>query len=108
MAELFENFVDDIGLIPKLKIAREKYLAELREEYIAELREECIAELREECIAECRAEARAKVFAEERAEGESRFAKLTQCLLESGRTNDLSRVVTDIDYRKDLYALYNL
>lgn len=83
MAELFENFVDDIGLIPIIKYAREKY-----------------------------AKGRAKGLAEGRAEGlsegESRFAKLTQLLLESGRTDDLTRAVTDLKYRKELYLQYNL
>ena len=42
------------------------------------------------------------------AEGESRFANLTQLLLEAGRTDDLTRAVTDLKYRKELYLQYNL
>lgn len=87
MAELFENFVDDIGLIPRLKIARETYIDGLHEEVHEKMR----AEDREEALAEVR------------AEGESRFARLTQLLLEADRTDDLTRAVSDLEYRKKLY-----
>lgn len=95
MAELFENFVDDIGLIPKLKIARETYIDGLHEKVHEKMR----AEGREKVLAEVREEALAEV----RAEGESRFAKLIQLLLEADRTDDLSRAVSDPEYRKKLY-----
>ena len=55
-----------------------------------------------------RKKAREEGHAEGRAEGESRFAKLTQFLLESGRTDDLARAVTDVEYRKELYLQYNV
>ena len=55
-----------------------------------------------------RKKAREEGLAEGLAEGESRFAKLTQLLLEASRTEDLSRAITDLEYRKGLYLQYNL
>ena len=42
--------------------------------------------------------------AEGRTEGENRFAKLVQMLLEGGRNEDIKRVVSDQNYREQLYA----
>lgn len=51
-----------------------------------------------------------EVLAEERqasrAEGEARFAELTAFLLREGRTEDLTRAVTDLDYREKLYRQF--
>ncbi len=91
MAVLFEHF-KDVNLPAERKKAREEGLAEGRAEGRAKGREEGLAEGR----------------AEGRAEGESRFAKLTQLLLESGLTEDLKRAVTDPEYRKKLYLQHNL
>ena len=55
---------------------------------------------KEEGLAEGRAEGR--------AEGEARFAKLPQLLLESGCTDDLSRAVSNSEFRQELYLRYNL
>ena len=91
MAVLFEYF-EDVDLPAERKKAR----AEGRAEGHAEGR------------AEGHAEGRAEGLAEGLAEGEARFVKLTQLLLESGCTDDLSRAVTDPEYRKELYLQYNL
>ena len=87
MAVLFEYF-EDVDLPAERKKAREEGLAEGRAEGLAE--------------------GHAEGHATGLAEGESRFAKLTQLLLEAGRTEDLSRAVTDLEYRKRLYIKYNL
>ena len=91
MAVLFEYF-EDVDLPAERKKAREEGHAEGR------------AEGHAEGLAEGRASGRAEGL----TEGESRFAKLTQLLLGSGRTEDLSRTVTDVEYRKELYLQNNL
>lgn len=45
---------------------------------------------------------------EGRLEGEARFARLTQALLADDRTEELSRAITDINYRESLYKEYKL
>ena len=40
--------------------------------------------------------------------GESRFAALTKALMEDDMTKELSRAVTDTEYRKELYNKYVL
>lgn len=50
----------------------------------------------------------AEGHAEGLVEGESRFAKLTQLLLETCRTDDQSRAVNNLEYREELYLQYNL
>ena len=123
MAVLFEYF-EDVDLPAERKRAREEGHAEGRAEGLAEGRAEGLAEGlaegRVEGLAEGRveglakgrveglAEGRVEGLAEGLAEGESRFAKLTQLLLESGRTEDLTRAVTDIAYRKELYLQNDL
>ena len=119
MAVLFEYF-EDVDLPAERKRAREEGhaeghaegLTEGRAEGLAEGRAEGLAEGRAEGLAEGRAEGLAEGLAEGRveglAEGESRFAKLTQLLLESGRTEDLTKAVTDLEYRKNLYLQNNL
>ena len=86
MAVLFEYF-EDVDLPAERKKAREEGHAE--------------------GLAEGLAEGRAKGRAEGRIDL-ARFTKLTQLLLESGRTEDLSRAVTDVEYRKELYLQNNL
>ena len=54
-----------------------------------------------------RKKAREEGLAEGRAEL-ARFTKLTQLLPESGRTDDLTRAVTDLEYRKELYRQNNM
>ena len=103
MAVLFEYF-EDVDLPAERKRARE----EGRAEGLAEGRAEGLAEGHAEGLAEGRVEGLAKGRVEGLAEGESRFAKLTQLLLESGRTEDLTRAVTDIAYRKELYLQNDL
>ena len=123
MAVLFEYF-EDVDLPAERKRAREEGHAEGRAEGLAEGRAEGLAEGHAEGLAEGLAEGRVEGLAKGRveglaegrveglaeglAEGESRFAKLTQLLLESGRTEDLTRAVTDITYRKELYLQNDL
>lgn len=45
---------------------------------------------------------------EGREEGEARFAILLQHLIDNGRGNEVEKVLTDLEYRKKLYAEYNL
>ena len=86
MAVLFENF-------KSVDIPAERKKA----------REEGHAEGHAEGLVEGHAEGLAKGLAEGLAEGESRFAKLTQFLLQSDRMDDLTRALTDAVYRKSLY-----
>ena len=88
----------------RMRGARQEGFAEGR----AEGRAVGHAEGHAEGLAEGRASGRAEGRAEGLIEGESRFAQLTQLLLGSGRTEDLSRAVTDVEYRKELYLQYNL
>ena len=99
MAELFEYF-EDVDLPAERKKARE----EGRAEGLAE----GLTEGRVEGRAEGRAEGLTEGHSQGLAEGESRFAKLTQLLLESGRMDDLSRAVSDLEYRKKLYQQNDL
>ncbi|MBD5515590.1 MAG: hypothetical protein HDR06_13375 [Lachnospiraceae bacterium] len=46
--------------------------------------------------------------AEGLAEGEARFAKLTEKLLQSNHMDDLTKSLTDLGYRAKLYKQYNL
>ncbi len=43
-----------------------------------------------------------------RAEGENRFAKLVQILMDSGRNDDLRKAASDQKYREQLYMEVNL
>ncbi len=38
-----------------------------------------------------------------RREGENRFARLVQMLMDDGRSEELKRVVSDLNYRERLY-----
>lgn len=49
-----------------------------------------------------------KGLAKGRTEGEARLAKLTQILLQSDRMSDLTRSLTDLEYRETLYQQHNL
>ena len=112
MAELFENFVDDIGLIPKLKIAREKYLNELRAEVRAEVREEVRAEVREEVRAEVHEEVRAEGRTEGRTEGieigQERLRRLTKTLIEQNRLKDLERSARDSKFMEEMFREFHI
>lgn len=57
----------------------------------------------EEVIVEERQASHAEGRAEGLEEGETRFAELTAFLLREGRTEDLTRAVTDLEYRNKLY-----
>lgn len=41
-------------------------------------------------------------------EGESRLAHLLQILTDTGRSDDINRIITDQTYRKELYLENNL
>lgn len=60
----------------------------------------------EEVLAEERQASHAEGRTEGFAEGEARFAELTAFLLREGRTEDLTRAVTDLDYREKLYRQF--
>lgn len=51
---------------------------------------------------------RKKARAEGHAEGEARFAKLAQALLNAGRLEDFTKSLTDIKYRQELYMQNNI
>lgn len=57
-------------------------------------------------LEEMLAEERQASREEGRAEGEERFAELTAFLLREGRTEDLTRAVTDLEYREKLYRQF--
>lgn len=51
---------------------------------------------------------RKRARAEGHAEGEARFARLTQLLLQASRMDDLTRALTDTAYRETLYRQLNV
>ena len=57
---------------------------------------------------EGRAEGRAEGKVEGRKEGEDILARLIQALLAAGRTEDVARVVSDGQYREQLYKEFSL
>ena len=58
--------------------------------------------------AEGRLEGRAEGRAEGRLEGEDRLGTLIARLISANRTDDITRVVSEPDYRKRLYAEYGI
>ncbi len=52
--------------------------------------------------------AQAEGRAEGQKEGEERFARLAQFLLQDSRKDDLIKTFTDLEYRKRLYGEYHL
>lgn len=52
--------------------------------------------------------ARKKAREEGHAEGEARFAKLTQTLLNANRIDDLKKALADLKYRQELYMQNNI
>lgn len=57
----------------------------------------------EEVLLEERQASHVEGHAEGLKEGETRLAKLTAILLQEGRTDDLTRALTDLEYRDSLY-----
>ena len=57
----------------------------------------------EEAVSEEREASRAEGHAEGMKEGEARFAELSAILLQEGRAGDLTRAITDLEYRDRLY-----
>lgn len=57
----------------------------------------------EEAVSEEREASRAEGHAEGMKEGEARFAELSAILLQKGRAGDLTRAITDLEYRDRLY-----
>ena len=55
-----------------------------------------------------REEGHADGFVAGHAEGEAHFAKLTELLLQSNHLDDLTKALTDLEFRAKLYKQYNL
>lgn len=91
MAELFENFVNDIDMSSLYKIALERRSWKAMKEGEAKGREKGLAE------------GEAKGREKGLAEGEARFAELTRLLLKTGRLEDLAKAASDAEYRNELY-----
>lgn len=91
MAELFENFVNDVDMSSLYKIAleRSKWKAMKEGE----------AKGREIGFAQGEVKGREAGF----AEGEGRFAELTRLLIDAGRLSDLEKAASDAAYRNKLY-----
>ena len=124
MAELFENFVNDVDMSSLYKIALERAKwramkageakgweiglaegeAKGREIGLAEGK----AKGREVGLAEGEAKGREVGLAEGEAQGEEHFAELTRLLLEANRLNDLAKAASDAGFRNDLYHEYGL
>lgn len=91
MAELFENFVNNLDMSSMYKIALERSKWKAMKEGEAKGREIGLAE----------GEARGLKIG--LAEGEKSFAKLTHTLLVANRLDDLKRAISDVEYRNKLY-----
>ncbi|MDE6844791.1 MAG: Rpn family recombination-promoting nuclease/putative transposase, partial [Lachnospiraceae bacterium] len=99
MADLFEHF-QDVDIPAARKKAREEGWTEGHTDgFIAG---------HAEGLAEGHAEGLAEGHAEGLVEGELRFAKLTELLLQSSHIDDLTKSLTDLEYRAMLYKRYNL
>ena len=83
MAELFENFVNDVDMSSLYKIALERSKWKAMKAGEAKGREIGLAE------------------------GEKQFAELTRRLLEAGRLDDLAKAADDPSYRNQLYLEYH-
>ena len=119
MAELFENFVNDIDMSSLYKIALErgKWKAEKEGEKrgleigmakgLAEGEAKGFAQGEAKGFAQGEAKGREKGLAEGEAKGklkgEKHFAELTRLLLKDGRLGDLEKAASDADYRNKLY-----
>lgn len=113
---LSENSTDELlDIIAKVTATMLRHL-NLPEKEVAEftdqVKERKMAELFEHFkdvdIPAVRKKARKEGRAEGLAEGEARLAKLTQILLQSDRMSDLTRSLTDLEYRETLYQQHNL
>lgn len=113
---LSENSTDELlDIIAKVTATMLRHL-NLPEKEVAEftdqVKERKMAELFEHFkdvdIPAVRKKARKEGRAEGLAEGEARLAKLTQILLQSDRMSDLTRSLTDLEYRETLYQQLNL
>ncbi len=115
MAELFENFVNNVDMSSLYKIALERSKWRATQEGEAKGREIGLAEGeakgREIGLAEGEAKGReiglaegeAKGREEGQSQGEEYFAKLTRILLAAGRLKDLEKAASDAEYRNKLY-----
>jgi flagellar biosynthesis/type III secretory pathway protein FliH len=57
---------------------------------------------------EVKKEGRAEGMTEGEVKGEDRLAKLINQLMSENRLDDVTKVTMDTDYRKELYAKYNI
>ena len=107
MAELFENFVNNLDMSSMYKIALERSKWKAMKEGEEKGREiglvkgfaEGEAKGREMGLAEGEAKGR-KIGL---SEGEESFAKLTRVLLAAGRLEDFEKAASDAEYRNKLY-----
>lgn len=78
------------------------------EEFTGQVKERKMAELFENFKDIDLPAARKKAREEGHAEGEARFAKLTQTLLNANRIDDLKKALADLKYRQELYMQNNI
>lgn len=91
MAELFDNFVNDVDMSSLYKIALER------------VKWRAMKAGEEQGLAEAVAQGLEKGLVEGEAKGEAHFAELTRLLLEAGRLDDLAKAASDAEYRNKLY-----
>lgn len=103
MAELFENFVNDVDMSSLYKIALERGKWKAEQAGEKKGREIGLAEGERKGREAGLAEGERKGREAGLAEGELHFAELTRLLLEAGRLDDLARAASDAEYRKKLY-----
>lgn len=113
---LSENSTDELlDIIAKVTASMLRHLnlpEEEVEEFTGQVKERKMAELFENFkdidLPAARKKARKEGFAEGLIEGEARFAKLTQILIDSNRMNDLAKALADLEYRQQLYQQNHL
>ena len=78
------------------------------DELLAEGKEQGLAEGRREGMRQGILEGRLEGRLEGLMEGEARFARLTEILLLEGKMADLQRIISDTEFREQLYSIYKL
>ena len=76
------------------------------DELLAEGKEQGVAEGRREGMRQGILEGRLEGRQEGLVEGEARFARLTEILLLEGKMADLQRIISDTEFREQLYSIY--
>lgn len=78
------------------------------DELLAEGKEQGLTEGRREGMRQGILEGRLEGRLEGLMEGEARFARLTEILLLEGKMADLQRIISDTEFREQLYSIYKL